>query len=286
MTTVAPVTSDSTTAARSAGLVNLDSPWRTVWQDRFDGPAGSAPDPVNWLVVEGSPFGAGVEVHTDDREHIALDGEGRLRITATRDAEGVFRAAWIETRREDFVPRPGGALRIDARVKTAAGPGLDCALWAWADQLRHRGEEDPVQAWYRSGEIDIFEALGSEPDTVWGALHSPECHQIPSLGIGRPTTTGDGTPLSADFHTYSIVWRRDPDSITWYLDGREYLHFTPEDTTPKGWLFRQPTYLALAIIIDSPGGPVLPGTPDPEAFPASLLVDEITVSEWTGEDAA
>ena len=272
------------------GTVNLSAPdaitWRTIWQDRFEGPAGSPPDPATWTVVEGQPFGAGVEIHTDDPENIALDGEGRLRITATRDADGGYRAAWIESRREDFVPRPGSALRIDARVQTASGPGLDCAMWAWGTQLRHRGDEDPVQAWYRAGEIDIYEVLGSEPESVWGALHSPECHQIPSLGIGRNTTTGNRRPLSEDFHTYTVLWRRDPDSITWYLDGREFLTFTPEETTPKGWLFNQPTYLCLAIIIDSPGGPVLPGTPDPSAFPSSLLIEEITVSESVEETTA
>ncbi|MFJ6141797.1 family 16 glycosylhydrolase [Kitasatospora sp. NPDC092286] len=264
--------------------------WRVLWQDDFQGPQGAPPDPERWMVVTGQPFGAGVEFHADDPEHIALDGEGRLRMTATHEAaeegEGVYRAAWLETRREDFVPAPGGALRIEARVRTAPGPGLDCALWAWGTQLRHRGDEDPVQAWYRAGEIDILEALGSEPNTVWGALHSPECHQIPSLGIGKPTTTEDGSPLSADFHTYTVVWRREPDEITWYLDGREYLRLTPEDTTPKGWLFDQPVYLCLAIIIASPGGPVLPGDPDPALMPSSLLLDGITVYEATGEEDA
>ncbi|MEU3098359.1 glycoside hydrolase family 16 protein [Streptomyces sp. NPDC006967] len=264
-------------AAPSAGTVPPSS-WRVLWQDTFDGPAGSPPDPALWQVVTGQPFGAGIEFHTDDPANVGLDGAGHLRITATHE-EGEYRAAWLETLREDFVPRPGGALRLDARVKTAAGPGLDCALWAWGTQLRHRGDEDPVQAWYRAGEIDVLEALGSEPDSVWGAVHSPECHQIPSLGMGARTTTEDGSALSEDFHTYSAVWRRGPDSITWYLDGREYLRLTPQDTTPKGWLFDQPVYFCLAIIIGSPGGPVLPGDPDPSTLPSSLLVDSITVSE-------
>ncbi|MFI0154500.1 glycoside hydrolase family 16 protein [Streptomyces lydicus] len=262
--------------------------WRVIWQDTFAGDAGAPPDPERWRTVTGSPFGAGVEEHTDDPGHLALDGDGHLRLTATYEAgtgpdgtEGRYRAAWIETRREDFVPRPGGALRIEARVRTAPGSGLDCAMWAWGTQLRHRGDEDPVQAWYRAGEIDVFEVLGSEPDSVWGAVHSPECHQIPSLGMGGPTTTGDGSALSDRFHTYAVVWRRDPDSLTWSLDGRAYLRLTPEDTTPQGWLFHQPVFFCLAVIIGSPGGPVLPGTPDPSAFPSALLVDHLTLSEET-----
>ena len=260
---------------------------RTIWRDTFQGPAGAPPDPALWHVVTGRPFGAGIESHADDPAHVALDGAGRLRITATAepDPDGggpLYRAGWIETVRDDLLPPAGGALRISATLRTAPGPGLDCALWTWGAQLRHRGDEDPVQAWYRAGEIDVLEALGSEPDRVWGAVHSPPCRQIPSLGMGASTATPDAAALSDGFHTYTAVWRRDPDSITWLLDGRPFLRLTPQDTTPEGWLFNQPVYLCLAVIIGSPGGPVPPGEPDPRLLPAELLVEEISIVEETG----
>lgn len=252
--------------------------WRVIWEDRFVGAKDELPSPALWRVVTGRQWGGGVETNTTDPAHIGLTGDGRLHLTATVE-EGRYTAPWIETIREDFQPPSGGALRVEARVKTAGGPGLDCALWAWGTLLRHDDEPDPVKRWYRAGEIDIFEILGSRPDTVFGVVHSPPCRQLPSLGMGTGASTPDGAVLSAGYHTYEIEWSRDPDSITWRLDGREYLRLTPAETTPEGWLFNQPVFFCMAIIIGSPGGPILPGDPDPARFPASMLVERIVIAE-------
>jgi hypothetical protein len=255
------------------------SGWRVIWEDRFAGAKDDPPSPARWRVNIGRQWAGGIENNAGDPAHLGLTGDGRLHLTATADGEGRYAAPWIETLRDDFVPPSGGALRIATRVKTAGGPGLDCALWAWGSVMRHADEPDPVKRWYRGGEIDVFEVLGSQPDTVFGVVHSPACHQLPSLGMGTSTSTPDGAALSADYHTYEIVWTRDPDSMTWYLDGREYLRLTPSDTTPEGWLFNQPVFLCFAIIIGSPGGPILPGDPDPARFPTSMLVESIVVAE-------
>lgn len=257
--------------------------WTVVWHDDFAGPEGAPPDPSRWRPVTGRPFGAGVEVHAADPAHVSLDGAGRLRLTATCDDAGDFTAAWLESVTEDFLPPEGGALRIETRMRTAPGVGLDCGMWTWAAGMRHRDPgESELDAWYKSGELDIVEVLGSHPANVYASLHSPPCNKIPSLGIGEHLSTSDGSALADDFHTYGVVWRRSPDSITWFFDGREYLRYTPEDTTPAGWLFNQPAFLCMAIIIGSPGGPVMPGIPDPAAFPTTMLVSDVTVAEWRG----
>ncbi|MCP2167392.1 glycoside hydrolase family 16 protein [Goodfellowiella coeruleoviolacea] len=253
--------------------------WRPLWKDDFRGPHGAPLDHERWKVIVGKPWASGMESYADDTTHLHLDGDGHLAMTATHDEDNGYVSAWIETRREDFVPPPGGALRVRARVRTAPGLGVDCAMFAWANRMRHLGEQEPLQGWYQSGEIDLFEVVNSEPARVYGVVHSPECHQLPSLGMGTFTSTADGSPLSDDYHTYTTVWTHDPDSITWYLDGTPYLRLTPEDTTAKGWLFTQPVYFGLLIVIGSPGGPILPGDPDPAAFPTTMFVDEVTIEE-------
>ncbi|GAB3740472.1 hypothetical protein GCM10027598_70250 [Amycolatopsis oliviviridis] len=258
----------------------LTSPdWQVLWQDDFDGPEGTPLDHDRWKVITGKPWASGIESYADDTDHLSLDGEGHLRMTVTHSEQDGYVSSWIETAREDFVPSPGGALKIESVVKTAPGLGLDCAMFAWANRMRHLGETEPLQGWYLSGELDIFEVINTAPADVYGVVHSPECHQLKSLGMGTATTTPDGRPLSEDFHTYSVVWTRDPDSITWYLDGREYLRLTPADTTPKGWLFNQEVFVGLLVVVGSPGGPIMPGDPDPAAFPTTMLVDRVTVAE-------
>ncbi|QFZ19278.1 glycoside hydrolase family 16 protein [Saccharothrix syringae] len=268
-------------------MQTLDSPalaptspdWRVVWSDDFTGPEGAPLDHDKWRVVTGKPWGAGLETYADDTTRLSLDGRGRLRMTATHTPEDGYVSAWIETLREDFLPEPGGALRVRARVRTAPGLGLDCAMFAWAEHMRHLGDTEPLQGWYRSGEIDVFEVVNTAPADVYGVVHSPECHQLPSLGMGTAFANPTGAPLSDGFHTYTLVWTREPDSLTWYLDDTRYLRLTPEDTTPKGWLFDQRVFFGLLIVIGSPGGPVLPGEPDPAAFPTTMLVDEVSIAE-------
>jgi hypothetical protein len=277
------MTVDGINQSVPSGFIVPDAEWTVLWHDDFAGPEGAPPDRSRWRPVTGRPWGAGVEMHADDPAHLSLDGAGRLRMTATCDDNGDFTAAWLESERDNFLPPEGGALRIETRMQTAPGTGIDCGMWTWAAGMRYHGpEESAVDAWYKSGELDIVEVLGSNPDTVYASLHSPTCHQIPSLGIGSYTSASDGRRFADDPHTFGVVWRRAPDSITWYLDGREYLHYTPEDTTPEGWLFNQPAFLCMAIIIGSPGGPVMPGTPDPAAFPTTMLISDVTVAEWRG----
>jgi hypothetical protein len=258
----------------------LDAPgWCELFRDDFVGPEGGPPDPARWRAVVGKPWAAGVESYSADPRHLSLDAHGHLRITATHTPVDGFVSAWVETVREDFRPRPGGALRVQARVKTAHGLGVDSAMFAWAERMRHLGDTEPLQGWYHSGEIDLFEVVNSQPDRVWGVVHSRECRQLPSLGMGTSHSVPGGAPLSDAFHTYAIVWTREPDSITWYLDGSPYLRLTPQDTTEKGWLFNQNVFFGLLVVIGSPGGPILPGDPDPADFPVTMLVDEVSVAE-------
>src|SRR4051812_16333393 len=95
--------------------------WKTVWEDDFSGPAGTPPDPGRWKVITGKPWASGLESYADDPAHLSLDGEGHLRMTVTHTEADGYVSAWIETAREDFVPEPGGALKIESVVRTAPG---------------------------------------------------------------------------------------------------------------------------------------------------------------------
>ncbi|MDA3649399.1 glycoside hydrolase family 16 protein [Saccharopolyspora indica] len=270
------------TISSSPGTSLTSPDWRVIWRDDFDGPEGTPVDHDRWTVITGKPWAAGEESYADDTDHLSLDGRGNLRVTVTHTEEQGYVSGWLETSRADFLPPAGGALRIEARVRTAPGLGLDCAMFAWAERMRSLGDEEPLQGWYKSGELDLFEVVNTAPADVYGVVHSPECHQLPSLGMGTAYTNPGGAPLSDDFHTYSVVWTREPDTLTWYLDGHQYLHLTPADTTPEGWLFDQRAFFGLLVVVGSPGGPILPGEPDPAAFPATMLVDHVTIAETGG----
>src|SRR5690242_21788488 len=84
-----------------AWRANRQPGWTTVWSDGFTGAAGTAPSDRNWVAATGTSYPGGpaqwgtgeVETYTADAANVALDGQGHLRITATRDAAGVWRSA-------------------------------------------------------------------------------------------------------------------------------------------------------------------------------------------------
>src|SRR5437868_15421262 len=95
--------------------------WQLVWNDEFDGPAGTRPDPTRWSAeVGGDGWGNGeLQFHTDRAENAALDGAGHLLITARRESWSGrdFTSARLSTRGK--IQQAFG--RFEARLRLPAG---------------------------------------------------------------------------------------------------------------------------------------------------------------------
>ena len=130
---------------------------------------------------------------------------------------------------------------FEMRARLPAGKGLWPAFWLLPRDL----------SW--PPEIDIMESVG-DPSKYYVTLHSkPE------------TDSGTEIPLSPDaFHTFAVSW--DPQSVVWYLDGREVKRRpTPPD-------MHKPMYLLANLALG--GG--WAGDPDATTpFPASFSIDYI-----------
>lgn len=161
----------------AAGLTGASPQgWTTVWEDDFDGAAGSLPSSEDWLVDVGTEYpGSGVanwgtgeiQTYTADPANLSLDGEGSLRITPTLDESGAWRSGRIETRRSDFAPPQGGMLEVESRLRLPeGGRGYWAAFWMLG--APYRGN---YHNWPGVGEIDILEQIGSEPDRMHGTIH-------------------------------------------------------------------------------------------------------------------
>lgn len=135
---------------------------------------------------------------------------------------------------------------VEARLKIPAGRGLWPAFWML-----------PASHNDAAGEIDIMEVIGHHPSTLETTYHR--------FGHREAASTHAGTDLSKAFHTFAVDWR--PDSITWYLDGREVFR-TERD------IIREPMYLILNLAV----GGDWPGPPnDATEFPATMQVDYVRV---------
>ena len=249
-------------AAPNAELTSTDAAQQgeLVWSDEFDGSAGDAPDPDNWNHETGDHGWGNQELqnYTTSRDNSALDGDGNLVITAIEEDDGGYTSARMTTK--DNVEHAYG--RIEARIQLPSGQGVWPAFWML-------GSDFPDTEWPHSGEIDIMELIGSEPETVHGTVHGPGYSA--GDGVGASYDHPDGGSFADGFHVYAIDW--EPGSITWSVDGVEYNTITPDDVSGD-WVFDQEFFMILNVAV----GGEWPGYPDETTeFPQEMVVDYVRV---------
>jgi hypothetical protein len=258
--------------------------WDTVWHEDFDGTKGDLPSRSDWLLDTGTSYPGGapqwgtgeIQTYTDDPANVGLDGDGNLRITATRDGTGTWHSARLESSRTDFQAEPGRTLKVEARVRVPdGGPGYWAAFWMLGDAFRGN-----YQNWPGIGEIDVMEFKGGAPADVYGTFHCGVAPGGPcgeNNGIGG-SHTGGGS-LAGGFHTYGVEWDRStsPEEIRWYVDGRIYHTVKASQMDAATWA--KATHHGFFVLLNLAIGGGFPGPPDATTRPgASLLVDEVKVS--------
>jgi len=245
--------------------------WELVWGDEFTGPAGGAPDPLKWgYDIGGWGWGNNErQYYTDLRSNSALDGAGSLVITATTENTATttydchygpceYTSARLLTMDKfDFLYG-----RAEARLQVPYGQGIWPAFWSL-------GNNFPQVGWPQSGEIDIMENIGREPNTVHGTVHGPGYSGGNGIGGGHTYTE----PLSNNYHVYAIEW--EPDEIRWYFDDTQYFTLT-HDLLPADapWVFDHPFFLIMNVAV----GGYWPDYPDETTtFPQTMHVDYVRV---------
>ncbi|MFJ1768409.1 glycoside hydrolase family 16 protein [Amycolatopsis sp. NPDC088138] len=218
--------------------------WTTVFQDDFDGAAGTGLNAQDWLYDKGTgyPGGAGawgtgeIETATDSTENVYHDGAGHLAIKPVRDAAGNWTSGRIETQRTDFGAPAGGQAEISATLKQpspASGLGYWPAFWAMGADARPVGATN----WPSIGELDIMEdvnALSKHSTTFHCGQWQGECHDPDGITSDLQDCPGcqDG------YHSYSVVVdRRDAaaEELRFYLDGNQTYSVKQNQVSDATW---------------------------------------------------
>lgn len=260
------------------------SSWQTTWSEDFSGSRGTAPSSTKWQTDTGTSYPGGAaqwgtgetETYVDSRNNLALDGDGHLKITASRDSAGAWTSGRIETQQTGFQAAPGHLLRVQARIQTPdAGAGYWPAFWMLGAPFR-----GVYTNWPGIGEIDIMENSGGAPKTVNGTLHcgvtpGGPCNE--NNGIGGKTT--GASALSSGFHTFAVEWdrTRPVEEIRWYVDGKQY--FTVRSSQVDATTWANATHHGFYILLNLAIGGSFPGPTDATTKPSgSMLVDYVQVS--------
>ena len=246
-----------------------------LWEQTFNAPDGTRPDPSVWTHDLGDGSAAGIPGWGNQElewytEGAAVTRDGKLVFTATKLAQpsGIEayygQAEWTSAKIHTNGKVAFKYGRIEATIKAPTGAGTWPAFWMLGTDLTEIG-------WPECGEIDILEMRGRDPETLVSTVHGP----------GYCGEHGSGTeipcpPLNEGFHTFGVDWLED--SITWHLDGKPFHTVTPETVAPNRWAFNHPFYIVMNLAIG--GG--FTGDVDPALTSAEMQVEAVRVYSIDG----
>lgn len=262
-------------AALALGLALSAAPggqYRLVWADEFD---GDALDTGKWQAMHGDGCQHGICGWGNDEQQYylarnAVVGGGTLKIVARRESAGGkdYTSARLRTLgRGDW--RHG---RFVMRARLPAGQGIWPAFWMLPSADKYGG-------WAASGEIDIMELVGHEPDRVHGTLHYGG--QWPdNVHSGHSHRLAHGSFADA-FHEFALEW--DAQQMRWYVDGR--LYASQSQWWSGGGPYPAPFDERFHLLLNLAVGGRWPGNPDRSTrFPQVLEVDWVRVYQRVDAD--
>lgn len=139
-----------------------------VWHDDFDGPTL---DYSKWE-CEVNAFGGGnneLQIYTDHPRNVRVENgclilEAHREVTTRSGTVKDYSSGRVRTKhRGDWCYG-----RFEIRAKLPKGRGIWPAIWMLSTDEKYGG-------WSASGEIDIMELLGHEPNQIMGTIHTPRC---------------------------------------------------------------------------------------------------------------
>lgn len=150
--------------------------------------------------------------------------------------------------------------RIEARAKLAVGKGIWPAFWMLGSNI------DEVH-WPKTGEIDIIEYVGKDPQTVYNTVHTQS-----SFGNTINTKKTPFPSIEEGFHVYAIDWSSE--KIDFLVDEKIVYTYKPAVKNEDTWPFDKPFYILINLAVGGNfGGPEV----DDTIFPQSFTIDYVRV---------
>ena len=235
-----------------------------VWYDDFD---NSEIDLNKWNFEIGTGnWGWGnneAQYYTNRPENAYIDN-GILVIQALHENYGgmSYTSSRLTTKNKgDWMQ---GKLEIRASLPT--GIGTWPAIWMLPTDWVYGG-------WPESGEIDIMEHVGYNPNWIHGTIHTDEYNHMDGTQLGGQVHIDNA---SSNFHNYSIEWTNE--YIKWYVDDVQFYSFYNDNQDDFAtWPFNQNFHLIINLAIGGTWG----GQQgiDNSAFPAQFKIDYVKVYE-------
>ena len=234
--------------------------YELVWADEFD--ADGAPDPARWAFnVGGGGWGNGELQYYMPKGNATVEN-GVLVIETRKEKRGTcgYSSARMLTRNiADWL-----YCKVEVSAKLPSGKGTWPAVWMLPTDMVY-GD------WPASGEIDIMEHVGFDPDVIVQTVHTAQNHGDSAVSHSL-TVPG----VREGFHTYGMEWL--PDRIIFSVDGETTcVYEKPEEgeRAQDTWPFDQRMHLLVNLAFGGTWGGSM-GI-DESCLPARFEVDYVRV---------
>ena len=237
--------------------------WQLVWSDEFD--YEGEPDPRKWNYdTSGNANGWGnreAQWYTHSEKKNAWVSNGTLKIVARKEpCNGKqYTSARLTTKgKGDWLYG-----RFEIRAKLPTGVGTWPAIWMLPTDWEYGG-------WPASGEIDIMENVGYDPDTIVASAHTQKYNHANGTQKSARIACNDNYE---QFHVYALEW--DENEYRVYIDQQHYFTFRNEGTGPEAWPYDKRFHLLLNLAIGGNWG----GQKgiDDNLFPHTFEIDYVRV---------
>lgn len=248
---------DSTTAPKDS--IPEISGYTLVWNDEFDGQYIN-PNKWSWEVNGDGGGNNELQYYTALPTNSFIEN-GKLIIRAIHENYQNREYTSARLRTKDKGDWLYGRIEVSAKVPT--GVGTWPAIWMLPTDWSYGG-------WPASGEIDIMEHVGYDPNVIHGSIHTKAYNHTIGTQKSKQLTIPTAT---TQFHLYAIEWFAD--HIDFYIDNYKYFTFNNENKGWEYWPFDKRFHLILNLAVGGNWGGAQ-GV-DANAFPAQMEVDYVRV---------
>lgn len=254
---------------------------KMVFNDEFNGEG--APNPEKWSYEVGYVRNDEDQYYNDSEKNV-FQKDGNLNIVCYANDPVYDKNKQLlnnKTREVDGTPTQykitSGSIhtrdkakwtycRIDVRAKLPTSLGTWPAIWLMPN-------DDVYGYWPNSGEIDIMEHVGYDPQKVYFTAHCAEQN-----GANNRYSGNYKSPVELDFannfHVYSLIWEKD--KMYWLVDNQRKFAISRSGTNSwRGWPYNRDFYAILNFAFGGSWG----GREgmDVTALPLTYYVDYIRV---------
>ena len=259
-----------------------DLEWELIWSDDFDQPEINE-DIWNFEVWGPGQFNNEAQAYTSSDNNAYID-DGKLVIKALREnldlnndqiPDTEYTSARLTTQNKKYHVYdtncgecPGGKIKVEVRANLPIGVGTWPAIWMMPNNSEY-GE------WPNSGEIDIMEHVGKDPNVIHSSVHNAT--NSGALENTNQTASQNITDAEQE-HTYGLIWS--DEKITTFIDTEEnivleYNNLAEYDSSL--WPYDKDFFIILNLAIGGDwGGPTIDNT----AFPQSMHIDFVKVYKY------